>query len=266
MAKLIVSERLGQAWLMAARHLAGCKRRIDRNLILEISTPQKLAKDDLTIIRAVDVALRNGRSDLSVETVASTIFPNGLARRFERPELYTNYLALLAKGKKRSSWGTYAQRMISRSRRNGAGTINPLDDLIERLLQTHTGTKYQAAFEVSVSDPEADLAPPLEGHGHELPIFDPTRDAKALNVPCLSHLSFKITGGKLDLTAIYRSQWYCQRALGNLVGLSQLHSFVGRESKYECGTLTCIATHAYLDTETFGKVTITKDLLASLPD
>jgi hypothetical protein len=155
--------------------------------------------------------------------------------------------------------------MMSRQRRNGAGTINPLDDLIERLLKTHTGTKYQAAFELGVSDAEDDLAPPLEGHGYELPVYDPTRDAKGLNVPCLSHLSFKITNGKLDLTAVYRSQWYCQRALGNLVGLSQLHSFVGKESKYECGTLTCIATHAYLDTETFGKVGVTKDLLASLP-
>lgn len=265
MAKLIVSERLGQAWVAAARHLAGCKQRKDRNLILEISTPQKLAKDDVTIIRAVDAALRKGRPDLSVETVASTIFPNGLARRYARPDLYAAYLALLAKGKKRNSWGTYAQRMMSHTRRNGAGTINPLDDLIERLLQTHVGTKYQAAFELGVSDPEEDLAPPLEGYGHEIPVFDPTRDAKALNVPCLSHLSFKITGGKLDLTAIYRSQWYCQRALGNLVGLSQLHSFVGRESKYECGTLTCIATHAYLDTKTFGKVGVTKDLLGSLP-
>lgn len=265
MAKLIVSESLGQAWVAAARHLAGCKKRKERNLILEISAPQKLSKDDMTIIRAVDAVLRSCRKDLSVETVASTIFPNGLARRFSRSEFYKTYLELLAKGKKRSSWGTYAQRMMSHARRNGAGTINPLDDLIERLLQTHTGTKYQAAFELGVSDPEDDLAPPLEGYGHELPVYDPTRDAKALNVPCLSHLSFKITDGKLDLTAIYRSQWYCQRALGNLVGLSQLHSFVGRESKYECGTLTCIATHAYLDVGTFGKVGVTKDLLASLP-
>lgn len=265
MGKLIACESLGQAWVVAARHLAGCKDRKDRNLVLEISDPQKLSKDDMTIIRAVDALLRKSRKDLSIETVASTIFPNGLARRFARPELYKNYLELLAKGKKRSSWGTYAQRMMSRPSRSGTGTINPLDDLIERLLQTHTGTKYQSAYELGVSDPDIDLAPPLDGHGYELPVFDPARDAKPLNVPCLSHLSFKLTDGKLDLTAIYRSQWYCQRALGNLVGLSQLHSFVGKESKYECGTLTCIATHAYLDRETFGNVGVTNDLLASLP-
>lgn len=265
MAKLIVREGLGQAWVAAARHLADCKDRKDRNLVLEISAPQKLSKDDLTIIRAVDEVLRKSRKDLSIETVATTIFPNGLARRFARPELYKNYLALLAYGKKPNSWGTYAQRIISRPNRSGTGTINPLDDIIERLLQTHTGTKYQAAFELGVSDPEVDLAPSLEGHGYELPVFDPTRDAKPLNVPCLSHLSFKLTDGKLDLTAIYRSQWYCQRALGNLMGLSQLHAFVGKESLYECGTLTCIATHAYLDRETFGKVRVTDDLLASLP-
>jgi hypothetical protein len=265
MAKLIPCESLGLAWVAAARHLAGCKGRKDRNLVLEISAPQKLSKDDLTIIRAVDEVLRRSRKDLSVETVATTIFPNGLARRFTRPELYENYLALLAKGKKRSSWGTYAQRMMSRQSRSGTGTINPLDDLIERLLQTHSGTKYQSAYELGISDPDIDLAPPMDGLGYELSVFDPTKDAKALNVPCLSHLSFKLTDGKLDLTAIYRSQWYCQRALGNLVGLSQLHSFVAKESKYKCGTLTCIATHAYLDKETFGKVSVTNNLLASLP-
>lgn len=265
MAKLIVSESLGLAWVAAARHLAGCKQRKDRNLVLEISAPQKLSKEDVTIIRAVDAVLRKSREDLSIETVAATIFPNGLARRFPRPELYKTYLDLLGKGKKPNSWGTYAHRMMSRPSRTGTGTINPLDDVIERLLQTHSGTKYQAAFELGVSDADIDLAPPLEGHGYELSVYDPARDARALNVPCLSHLSFKLTDGKLDLTAIYRSHWYCQRALGNLVGLSQLHSFVGKESKYECGTLTCIATHAYLDMETFGKVGVTKDLLASLP-
>ena len=83
--------------------------------------------------------------------------------------------------------------------------------------------------------------------------------------PHLSHLSFKLTDQKLDLTAVYRSHWYGKRALGNLVGLSQLHSFVGKESKYERGTLTCIATHAYLDAESFGGVAATTALLDRLP-
>lgn len=95
MAKLIASESLGQAWVAAARHLAGCKKHKDRNLILEISTPQQFRKDDLKIIKAMDEVLRRSRKDLRVETVASTIFPNELARRFSRPKLYTNYLVLL---------------------------------------------------------------------------------------------------------------------------------------------------------------------------
>ena len=45
-----VSESVGQAWLAAARHLAGCKHRKERNLVLEISAPQKLSKDDVTVI------------------------------------------------------------------------------------------------------------------------------------------------------------------------------------------------------------------------
>lgn len=50
-----------------------------------------------------------------------------------------------------------------------------------------------------------------------------------------------------------------------MVGLSQLHKFVGQEANYECGTLTCIATHAYLDSESFGGVKATSDFLQSLP-
>jgi thymidylate synthase len=65
---------------------------------------------------------------------------------------------------------------------------------------------------------------------------------------CLSHLSFKMVGpNRLDLTAMYRSHYYGERALGNLVGLSQLLNFVARESGTEPGTLSCLSTHALID-------------------
>lgn len=265
MAKLIPSEGVGTAWLSAARHLNGQPGRKDRNLVLEISNPQALSADDRKIIRSVDAVLRQHNKDLSIETVSGTIFPNGLYRREQRPQFYRTFTDLMAKAKKPNTWGTYAMRMIRRVNRSGTGVYNPLDSIVERLLKTHTGTKYQSAYELGIVDIEDDYDNGLEGYGFELPLYDPSRDARPLNVPCLSHLSFKLTEGKLDLTAIYRSHWYGQRALGNLVGLSQLHSFVGKESKYECGTLTCIATHAYLDSENLGGVAVTNAFLNSLP-
>ncbi|HBP6729746.1 hypothetical protein KGZ01_11850 [Pseudomonas aeruginosa] len=265
MAKIIASEGVGTAWLAAARHLNTKKGRIERNMVLEISKPQTLSADDRTIIRAVDGQLRQHHDDLTIETVSGTIFPNGLYRREGRPQFYTTFLDLMEVGKKRNSWGTYALRMIQRKDPKGKGTFNPLDSIVERLLLTHQGTTYQAAYELGVHDIHEDFDPALEGYGFELPIYDPSRDAKPKKIPCLSHLSFKLTAGKLDLTAVYRSHWYCMRAQGNLVGLSQLHKFVGQEANYECGTLTCIATHAYLDSESFGGVKATSDFLQSLP-
>ncbi|WP_313055348.1 hypothetical protein [Pseudomonas lopnurensis] len=266
MAKLIPSEGIGVAWLSAARHLDGQKGKKDRNLVLEISKPQALAADDRTVIKAVDTVLREHNSDLSIETVAGTIFPNGLYRRDQRPQFYKTYSDIMAKAKKPGTWGTYAMRMIRRVNRSGTGVFNPLETIVEKLLDSHEGKQYQSAYELGVIDIEDDLDDNHDGFGFELPLYDPATDRKvAMNMPCLSHLSFKLTDGKLDLTAVYRSHWYGQRALGNLVGLSQLHSFVGKESRYECGTLTCIATHAYLDTENLGGAKAAKALLDSLP-
>src|SRR5690606_18999026 len=107
MAKLIPSEGVGKAWLAAARHLNEQKDRKDRNLVLEISSPQVLSVDDRKILKEVDVVLRQHNPDLSIETVSGTIFPNGLYRRDQRPQFYKTYADLMAQAKKRSSWGTY---------------------------------------------------------------------------------------------------------------------------------------------------------------
>lgn len=100
--------------------------------------------------------------------------------------------------------------------------------------------------------------------GFELPLYDSATDHNlTMNMPCLSYISFKVTAEKLDLTAIYRSHWYGQRVLGNLIGLSNLHKFVAVESGFDRGVLTCIATHAYLDIKSLGGTQATKRLLAS---
>lgn len=172
MAKIIASEGVGTAWLAAARHLNTKKGRIERNMVLEISKPQALSADDRTIIRAVDGQLRQHHDDLTIETVSGTIFPNGLYRREGRPQFYTTFLDLMEVGKKRNSWGTYALRMIQRKDPKGKGTFNPLDSIVERLLLTHQGTTYQAAYELGVHDIHEDFDPALEGYGFELPIYD----------------------------------------------------------------------------------------------
>jgi hypothetical protein len=62
-------------------------------------------------------------------------------------------------------------------------------------------------------------------------------------------LSFKRhPQGGLMLTAMYRNHTYITRCLGNLIGLGQLQAFVAKEVGLKLGSLTCISTHADLDT------------------
>jgi len=62
------------------------------------------------------------------------------------------------------------------------------------------------------------------------------------------------------LTAIYRSHYYVQKTLGNLLGLAQLHFFVANETGLQIGPLICHSTYATLEAEpkTWGKSDIEK--------
>lgn len=263
MTKTIERDRIVPAWLAAARHLSTQTDRIERNLILEIATPTVLSPSDKGIISVADTALRSKHPNLSIQTVAGTIFPNSLYKRHGRHSLYNSYLRIMSRAKKEGTWGTYALRMMRRISRDGSTAYNPLETIITKLHAAHSGRTFRSVYELGVSDIEADLH---EDIGYELPIYDPISDRlRPTNIPCLSHLSFKLNNGRVDLTAIYRSHHYAQRALGNLIGLSQLQNFVSAESGHACGTLTCIATHAYLDTETWGGVNASNQLLLSLP-
>ncbi|RDY66902.1 hypothetical protein DX912_11345 [Lysobacter soli] len=252
MAKVFSAERLVPAWLDAARSLNAAPDRTDRNFVLEISSPARVEDDDLQVINAVDETLRAGKSGFGVFTVAGTIFPQGLYLRSGRPDFYKRYLDSMKAGKKEGTWGTYAMRMMERTHPKSRKVINPLDTIVTKLQETKTGRKIKSAYELGVHD-VTDL---LHGEiGCELPIHEPATDGgRATNIPCLSHLSFKLDPGKgaVDLTAVYRSHYYAQRALGNLVGLSQLLNFVTKESGYAPGVLTCVSTLAHLDAESFG--------------
>ena len=62
--------------------------------------------------------------------------------------------------------------------------------------------------------------------------------------PALSHISFTLKQGKLNLAAMYRNQHFFRKAYGNYVGLSGLMRFLCTEAGCEMGELLCIATHA----------------------
>ncbi len=67
------------------------------------------------------------------------------------------------------------------------------------------------------------------------------------------HLSIKLDRGKVRLNATYRSHYYVQRLLGNLIGLARLQYFLAHEADLEIGPLTINSTYAKLDPGDGGK-------------
>ncbi len=229
-----------EAWVNAVEALSQ-RRGHAYNLIYSVTKPSSQTSQDITTVRGFNAFARmNGLH--STETVANTIFPLDTYRS-QGVELYSFYL-LHVFPKVRKQWGTYFERLIQR--RNDDGSImtrqgvalNPLALLIEKLRKRVEAGGTTTHYELSLSELE-----------YEVPTYDPLRDgAYQVGGPCLSHLSWKVDrNGRIRLTAFYRSHWYVARALGNLIGLARLQTFVARSVGADAGPLTIIASEAVLD-------------------
>jgi len=272
MAKVFADQkRIVPTWLEAARYLDAQPKKEAMNLVLEISDPMRLEEEEKEKIKQVNSALAHKK--ISVQTVAGTIFPIALYKRHGRPDFYAAYKDMIKRGKKPYTWGTYFQRMTERLGRENNSIINPLDLLVEKLSprkQPNSGkTSFTSSYELGIADPSIDLSThkPLDAGG-EIPTYDATRDGNQwYGFPCLSHVSFKRVPTSIDdeyainLTAVYRRHMYCERALGNLIGLAQLMSFVAAEAELKVGTLTCLSTHATLDVDAWGGVKAAQEIL-----
>jgi hypothetical protein len=221
------------AWLAATQLVFSEPRHEAHNVIVDIEHPLICDAGSLGIIQEVDTFLRSstesgGMRAKPLMTVANTIFPNAIYKKHGLDGLFkTFHDVLLPKIRRDCNWtGYYFERMTRVVSLNGA-VINPLQDVIRRVKDPNVKAKNK--FEIS--------------------IFDPTRDISdsPYGGQCLSHLSFKLIGHgerKLVLTAIYRNHFYIEKLLGNLIGLSNLLSFVAKESGVTPGSLTIVSTHA----------------------
>jgi hypothetical protein len=202
------------------------------NVIMEVEDPVNHNLQDVEVIKLVNSFLRDrGYGNFPVSTVSNTIFPQSLLKAHGSPKFYDVYREkVFAKLKQSKQWGRYFQRMIRKTDRKGK-SYSPLEDLVDKLRKQNGATRpFKAAY--------------------ELTIYDPALDRKRYrNAPCLSYLSFKRHPKLgLTLTAAYRNQTYITRSLGNLIGLGRLQAFVAKETELNVGPLTCISTHAELDT------------------
>ena len=210
------------------------------NVIIDVENPLAFDAKDTAITNLVDQFLKSHNAG-SISTVANTIFPQAIYRKFGAPGLYSEYLKVFKTFTTKKSWGRYFLRLTRRPLVLGdkpiqvedlpdKDTFNPLQDLIDKLKRQKAKGKCVKA-------------------AHELAIYDPINDRNLhRGGPCLSFLSFKRHPEKgLLLTAMYRNHTYITRCLGNLIGLGRLQAFVAEQVGIPVSSLTCISTHAELD-------------------
>lgn len=229
-----------QVWLAAAEFLMEQPAQSASSVVLAARTPALMNEAAFAIHDCVDDFLRShGR--LAVATVAASIFPANFYMHAGAAGVYEDYL----RPPFPSRWGFYALRMLRKTvvvgGRQSFREINPLRILVNKIKGQLAARPMRAAYEMGM----------LEGDDLlELPIHDTGSDSRRTRgQPCLSHLSFKLLPHEhqVTLTALYRRHYYVEKALGNLIGLAQLLSFVATETGLNVGPLICHSTLANLD-------------------
>jgi hypothetical protein len=242
--KAIEANTCVEGWLQACDFLLSRDQENRRayNMVLEIAQPLSLPDQDRAVVSVLDGFLK-ARGGLPINSVVNTIFPASLYQRHGAAGLARRYISQVYPIIKRHPdwhWGTYAQRLFQRIDKDG-NDVKPLETLVTKLRNNLTLPSTQrAVYELSAVDPFLDI-----------PIYDPVVDRnRPLGGPCLSHLSVKLTADhRLMLTGFYRSHYYIQRALGNLLGLAHLQHFIATETGLQVGVLVCHSSMAVLETE-----------------
>ena len=235
MIHVISAKTCTEAWLSAAELLFEQEGHETHSMVLDIERPLEMTASDRRVYEELDLFLRE-HDQLPVVTVAGTIFPGGIYLRHGARGVLEMYPQKIYP-KIREQWGNYASRMLSRRKEDGT-VMNPLEVLVGKLRkQIKSGHPLKGAYELNTVDLFTDLN-----------IYDSTADAtRTLSQPCLSHLSFRIRNdNSLMLTVLYRSHYYVQKTLGNLIGLAQLQYFVAAEAELAVGPLICHSSYATL--------------------
>lgn len=232
-----------ETWFEAVKHLLwDAEDNMEYNLIMEISNPVKTTAKSKKISAEFDALLMSsGRPPL--RTVADTIFPTFEYKKHGKAgvyEVYPNETYPAIKCDRANIHGTYAYRLVRGHGPNGE-ECRPLENVMRKLeSQIKNPNGKRCVFELSVDGLTTDAV-------ETIPIS--RNDNRLFGFPCLSHLSFKLNRDRsqLHLTAIYRSHYYIEKALGNLLGLARLQSFMARELDIQPGVLVCHSTLAKLD-------------------
>ena len=219
------------AWREAVRSVDAKPKHEAYNVIVDIENPMARSTLDDPVVAAVSDFLEH-HGEKPIETIANTIFPAALYRRYGAPLFFDRFRdKVLPKIRRSEKWsGYYFERMMQLPQ-PGGDPINQIWDIVQRIRNPNVRAKNK--FELSV--------------------FDPARDVNdsPYGGQCLSYASLKLVGAgaarKVTMTVLYRNHFYSEKLLGNLIGLGRLLNFIAQESGVGLGPMTVISTHAVID-------------------
>ena len=227
----VVSEdSFQEAWKAVVELLQG-KQWEMRNLMVQVKSPTAF---DGAVHRKVEsfCALNN---ILSPRHVAYTIFPHDFYQhRGNAERLFADYNKengyferLQNRLHNKSSWGTYFRRLTHYE--SPSGTVNQLANVIKAINTRANVSK--AALTLVIQKPGGETVRPLGG-------------------PCLNYLAVqeeRTSQTVLGLLAVYRNHDFLQKAYGNYWALCNLLRFLAAETRSQVGPITCVSSHAYVD-------------------
>lgn len=133
-------------------------------------------------------------------------------------------------------WGAYGARWLAHySGYNGENPLNQINAVI-RILKSDPTSRRAV---IAMWDPDCDL------------------EATKRDLPCNTHIYFRVVNGRLDMTVCNRSNDMVWGALGaNIVHMTYLHELVARGSGYAIGTYRVLSNnlHVYKDREDVRKL------------
>lgn len=240
MIKVVEAQTRLEAWLKAAKWLLDAGPTY--NLLLDIASPGSDGPSAKAAYSAID-SFYAEEDVYPLHTVAETIFPGWeYKNRGIRGVFETYSKSEYPFVKKVNQWGTYAQRMLRRE--TPKGVINPLEVLIGKMRWAlNQKSKFRSCYEISMGVPELEEIPEFE-----LPLYRDETDArKHRQIPCMSHLSFKMFDDKVHAIAIYRSHDYRHKVVGNLLGLARLQACIAQEVGIGIGGMVIHSTYAWIE-------------------
>lgn len=229
---------ISSAWKQTAERVGRSHERKAFHTVTVVDDP---TLEDQSIRANVDQLMVNHNFQ-TVETVANTIFPKGLAESSSDPaELVARYRAMYPRLRRLdpdNASGTYFGRLIEFP--NGESSVDQLDKIIRRLTTQSTqkgpmGAAYEATYHAA------------EDGAEPLGVYHPAKDNKYRGFPCMSGMSFQRDRTHLHLLAHYRYEYLACKGYGNYLGLARLQSYVAKQCELEVGQLTIVAGRSHLD-------------------